>query len=111
VLSLLFTRQDMVALACHADGEPAYSGSHVDDADLLTFPVGLTTYLQVTDYSGLTSTFHNSGEEESAELNVNHPTFKSSGSKLFWRLVVFWTMLSRLFSLLFDGLTIEACAP
>jgi hypothetical protein len=78
---LLFMGQDMVALGGLVDGATAYSGGYMDDADLRTFPVGLTTYLQVTDNQGLTTTFHNSGEEKNAELTVNHPAFKASGGK------------------------------
>jgi Glycosyl hydrolase family 26 len=78
---LLFMGQDMVALGGLVDGAITYRDGYLDDADLRGLPVGLTTYLQVTDNQGLTSTFHNSGEEKNAELTVNHPAFKDGGSK------------------------------
>jgi hypothetical protein len=78
---LLFMGQDMVALGGLTDGATSYSGGYMDDSDLRGTPVGLTTYLQVMDNQGLTSTFHNSGEEKNAELTVNHPVFKDSSGK------------------------------
>jgi Glycosyl hydrolase family 26 len=78
---LLFMGQDMVALGGLADGTTRDSGGYMDDADLRGLPVGLTTYLQVTDSQGLVSTFHNSGEEKNAELTVNHPAFQATGNK------------------------------
>ncbi len=72
---LLFMGQDMVALGALVDGATTYGGGYMDDADLRGLPVGMTTYLQVTDNLGLTTTFHNDGEEKNAELTVNHPAF------------------------------------
>jgi Glycosyl hydrolase family 26 len=78
---LLFMGQDMVALGGLADGSTRYGDGYMDDAELRGLPVGLTTYLQVMDNQGLTTTFHNNGEEKNAELTVNHPAFQQSGTK------------------------------
>jgi hypothetical protein len=78
---LLFMGQDMVAVGGLVDGSTTYGGGYMDDTDLRGLPVGLTTYLQVMDNQGLSTTFHNSGEEKNAELAVNHPAFKASGGK------------------------------
>jgi Glycosyl hydrolase family 26 len=75
---LLFMGQDMVALGGLADGTTTYSGGYMDDPELRGLPVGLTTYLQVMDNQGLTTTFHNSGEEKNAELTIKHPAFAGS---------------------------------
>jgi Glycosyl hydrolase family 26 len=78
---LLFMGQDMVALGGLTDGATVYGGGYMDDAQLSGLPVGLTTYLQVTDNQGLTTTFHNSGEEKNADLTVKHPAFVVGGGK------------------------------
>jgi hypothetical protein len=43
--------------------------------------VGLTTWVQVTDNPGLTTTCQNSGEEKNAQLAVDNSAFKASGGK------------------------------
>ncbi len=75
---LLFAGQDMVALGGITDGSTVYSGGYLDDTELRPQPVGVTTYLQVMDSQGLSTTFHNSGEEKNAELTVSHAAFAGS---------------------------------
>lgn len=75
---LLFLGQDLVALGGVTDGATTYAGGHLNDVTLKSLPVGLTTYLQVMDNQGLTTTFHNSGEEKNAELTATHAAFGSA---------------------------------
>ena len=72
---LLFLGQDMVALGGITDGGTVYANGYLDDDALSPLPIGLTTYLAVTDSQGLTTTFHNSGEEKNAELIATAPAF------------------------------------
>jgi hypothetical protein len=73
--TLLILGQDLVAVGDVTDGGTTYAGGFMDDVDLDDFPVGLTTYLQIQDTEGLTSTFFNNGEIKNAELTANHKDF------------------------------------
>lgn len=65
----------MVAIGGITDGATSYTNGFLDDADLKSLPVGVTTYLQSMDQQGLTATFKNEGEMKNAELTVTHKEF------------------------------------
>jgi hypothetical protein len=73
--TMLIMGQDLVALGDVTDGATIYADGFMNDTDLDKYPVGLTTYLEIQNTQGLTTTFLNSGEIKNAELTANHKDF------------------------------------